>query len=151
DAMFADIASKQAAANGAGSVKKLAAVEAEDSAAPCGPAAKKASSAASSRASVESAKRKVQPVLMDRIDVTAASQLPRPEFTRQIGEIVSEILSEHKIQLNLVEQRELVEMMVNDMLGLGPLEPLLADERVTDIMVNGPKQIYVERGGKLEL
>src|SRR5690606_14303352 len=65
--------------------------------------------------------------------------------------IVSEILTEHKIQLNLIEQRELVEMMVNDMLGLGPLEPLLADERVTDIMVNGPKQVYVERGGKLEL
>jgi len=153
DSVLADVAAKQQAANGAASVKKLVPVEgsAEAPCAPCAPAAKKSGLASSSRASVESAKRKVQPILMDRIDVTAASQLPRPEFTRQIGEIVTEILTEHKIQLNLIEQRELVEMMVNDMLGLGPLEPLLADERVTDIMVNGPKQIYVERGGKLEL
>jgi pilus assembly protein CpaF len=154
EAILADVSSKLQAANGAASVKKLAAVEAvpEASEAPCAPAAaKKGALGSSSRASVESAKRKVQPILMDRIDVTAASQLPRPEFTRQIGEIVTEILTEHKIQLNLIEQRELVEMMVNDMLGLGPLEPLLADERVTDIMVNGPKQVYVERGGKLEL
>ncbi|MGE5146087.1 MAG: CpaF family protein [Candidatus Eiseniibacteriota bacterium] len=157
DSVLADVSAKQQQANGAASVKKLAPVEAaaEAPCAPCAPAAapgaKKSALASSSRASVESAKRKVQPILMDRIDVTAASQLPRPEFTRQIGEIVAEILTEHKIQLNLIEQRELVEMMVNDMLGLGPLEPLLADERVTDIMVNGPKQIYVERGGKLEL
>src|SRR5690606_17219966 len=49
------------------------------------------------------------------------------------------------------EQRELVTLMLNDMFGLGPLEPLLADEAVTDIMVNGPNQVYVERKGKLEL
>ena len=42
-------------------------------------------------------------------------------------------------------------LLVDDMLGLGPLEPLLADETVTDIMVNGPNQVYVERKGKLEL
>src|SRR3546814_14268947 len=41
--------------------------------------------------------------------------------------------------------------MLDDMLGLGPLEPLLADDLVTDIMVNGPKQVYIERRGKLEL
>src|SRR3546814_8138050 len=41
--------------------------------------------------------------------------------------------------------------MLDDMLGLGPLEPLLADELVTDIMVNGPKQVYIDRRGKLEL
>ena len=155
ESILADVSTKQQAANGAASVKKLVPIEggADEAPAPCAPAAAGAKKglASSSRASIESAKRKVQPILMDRIDVTAASQLPRPEFTRQIGEIVTEILTEHKIQLNLIEQRDLVEMMVNDMLGLGPLEPLLADERVTDIMVNGPKQVYVERGGKLEL
>ena len=101
--------------------------------------------------SVEKAKQTIQPLLMDRIDIGAASQLPLEEFNRQIGEIVSEILVEHKFQLNLVEQRGLIDMLVNDMLGLGPLEPLLADESVTDIMVNGPTQVYVERAGKLEL
>jgi pilus assembly protein CpaF len=107
--------------------------------------------AGASKASVELAKSKVQPILMDRIDISAASQLAQDEFTRQIGEIVAEILLENKIQLNLIEQRGLVDMLVHDMLGLGPLEPLLADEAITDIMVNGVSKVYVERGGKLEL
>jgi pilus assembly protein CpaF len=107
--------------------------------------------AGASMQSVEQAKHKVQPVLMDRIDIGAASQLAHEEFTRQIAEIVSEILGENRIQLNSVEQQALVDMLVNDMLGLGPLEPLLADEAITDIMVNGVDQVYVERGGKLEL
>src|SRR6185437_364840 len=75
----------------------------------------------------------------------------RAELAREIGEVVAEIAAEEKIQLNAVEQRNLVTKLVNDMVGLGPLEPLLADEGITDIMVNGPNQIYIERGGKLEL
>ncbi|MHA1538567.1 MAG: hypothetical protein ACTSUD_13520, partial [Alphaproteobacteria bacterium] len=84
--------------------------------------------------SVEKAKQTIQPLLMDRIDIGAASQLPLEDFNQQIGEIVSEILVEHKFQLNLVEQRGLIDMLVHDMLGLGPLEPLLADDSVTDIL-----------------
>jgi pilus assembly protein CpaF len=103
------------------------------------------------RASVESAKERVHKLLLDRIDVAAASKLTRPELARQISAVIVEILSELKIQLNLSEQRDLVTSVINDMLGLGPLEPLLADDAVTDIMVNGPKQVYVERKGKLEL
>ena len=56
-----------------------------------------------------------------------------------------------KIQLNKVEQEDLVKMLLDKMLGLGPLEPLLADESINDIMVNGHNQVYVERRGKLEL
>ncbi len=106
---------------------------------------------AASRESVTVAKNKIQPLLMERIDVTAAAKLPRSELSRQIGELVAEILAEEKMQLNKLEQRDLVTTLLNDMLGLGPLEILLADEAVTDIMVNGPQQVYVERGGKLEL
>ncbi len=93
----------------------------------------------------------VQPILMDRIDVGEAGDMPRAQLAQEIGDIVSEILVEHKIQLNLLEQRELVTMLLNDMLGFGPLEVLLSDEAVTDIMVNGADQVYVERGGKLVL
>ncbi len=100
---------------------------------------------------IEQTKQQVQPVLLDRIDVAAALQMPRLELARQISEIVAEILFEQRIRLNLTEQRDLVTMLINDMMGLGPLEPLLADETVTDIMVNGPNQVYVERAGKLEL
>jgi pilus assembly protein CpaF len=102
-------------------------------------------------ASVEGAKSRVHSLLLERIDVAAASKLSRAELSRQISSAIVEILSELRVQLNLTEQRDLVTSVINDMLGLGPLEPLLGDESVTDIMVNGPKQIYVERKGKLEL
>ncbi|MBL8659223.1 MAG: CpaF family protein [Rhodospirillales bacterium] len=88
---------------------------------------------------------------MDRIDISKAVTLPPAELASQISEVVGEILGEEKIQLNGSEQRDLVTTLLNDLLGLGPLEVLLADEKVTDIMVNGPKQVYVERGGKLTL
>ncbi len=100
---------------------------------------------------IEEAKQRIQPSLMERIDVAKAVTLPRAELSLQIGDIVAEILAEQKIQLNLAEQRDLITMLLDDMLGLGPLEVLLADDKVTDIMVNGPKQVYVERGGKLQL
>ncbi|MEQ8167083.1 MAG: CpaF family protein, partial [Alphaproteobacteria bacterium] len=60
-------------------------------------------------------------------------------------------VGEQKLKLNQIEQRDLVTGLLNEMLGLGPLEPLLADDEITDIMVNGPYQVYVERRGKLEL
>ena len=100
---------------------------------------------------IEQAKFTVHPVLIERIDIAAAISMPRTELAHQVAEIVAEILFEKRLRLNLVEQRDLVTMLINDMLGLGPIEPLLADETVTDIMVNGPDQVYVERAGKLEL
>jgi pilus assembly protein CpaF len=101
--------------------------------------------------SVDEAKEKIQPILMERIDAGAASEMSRGELARQINDIVAEIRDEQKLHLNLMEQRDLVTVLINDMMGLGPLEPLLADEEITDIMVNGPYQVYVERRGKLEL
>ena len=100
---------------------------------------------------VEAAKAQIQPLILEHMDIAAAAEMPRPAFEAQLAGWVQELLAETKIQLNFVEQRELVASLVADMLGLGPLEPLLADESVSDIMVNGPKQIYVERRGKLEL
>ena len=104
-----------------------------------------------SRDSINAAKERVQPMLMERIDVAKAAELPRSELVNRLGEVIAEILGEEKIHLNLLEQRDLVTMLLNDMLGLGPLEPLLADESITDILVNGPKQVYVETDGKLQL
>ena len=111
----------------------------------------KAEQAKTSKSSIEEAKSSVQPILMDRMDVSKALDLPRDVLTSQIADIVGEILAEEKMRLNLLEQRDLVTALIDDMLGLGPLEILLADEAITDIMVNGAKQVYVERGGKLQL
>ena len=103
------------------------------------------------RSHADIAKDRIQPKLMERLDLSAASALPRGELARQLAALVAEVIQEDKIQLNALEQRDLVTSLLNDMLGFGPLEPLLADERVTDILVNGANQVYVERGGKLEL
>jgi len=103
------------------------------------------------RAAVEAAKTQIQPLILEHMDVAAAAEMPRDAFEAQLTGWVQELLAESRIQLNFAEQRQLVESLIADMLGLGPLEPLLADESVSDIMINGPKQIYAERRGKLEL
>jgi pilus assembly protein CpaF len=104
-----------------------------------------------SMASVREAADVIRPLMMERIDAAAAASLPRDELMSQISGLVAELLVENKIRLNQIEQKSLVTNLVNDMMGLGPLEPLLADKDITEVMVNGPNQIYVERGGKLDL
>ena len=104
-----------------------------------------------SRSKVDQARRIVQPLVMQHIDLTAAVSLSRKELVRQLEGLVAELLVEHRHQLNRPEQADLVYQIINDMMGLGPLEPLLEDEGITDIMINGPKQVYIERHGKLDL
>ena len=89
--------------------------------------------------------------LLERIDASAAAKLSREELQRQIAELIGEIVAEEKLSVTSREQQELTVTLVDDMVGFGPLEPLLADETINDIMVNGPQQVYVERKGKLEL
>ncbi|MCK4693475.1 MAG: CpaF family protein [Anaerolineales bacterium] len=71
------------------------------------------------------------------------------EVRRTIEELFESILAEEKIVLSRPERRRLFEQIVAEILGLGPIQPLLADASITEIMVNGAKQIYVERGGKI--
>lgn len=97
------------------------------------------------------AKERIYTALMEQIDIATSSRLPREELRRQIVELIGDIVIEQKLPLNHAEQKTLASEIVDDMLGFGPLEPLLRDEAITDIMVNGPYQIYVERKGKLEL
>jgi len=104
-----------------------------------------------SRASVEQAKLKLQPLVLERIDTSAAARMARADLSRDLTLLVNDLLQETRTQLNAAERQELVAQLLNDMLGLGPLEPLLADETISEIMVNGPKQVYVENKGKLVL
>ncbi|MGB4102203.1 MAG: ATPase, T2SS/T4P/T4SS family, partial [Alphaproteobacteria bacterium] len=101
--------------------------------------------------SVDQAKARLQPILMERIDTSAAAKMDRPQLTHDVTELVNELLNETRIQLNAAERTELVTRLLDDMLGLGPLEPLLAEESISEIMVNGPKHVYVEQRGKLTL
>jgi pilus assembly protein CpaF len=100
---------------------------------------------------VQDAASQVQSRILQHIDSEVATRLSRDDLARDLAEPVAEILAELKIQLNQREQRDLIGLVLDDMLGLGPLEPLLADETITDIMVNGAKQIYVEQRGRLVL
>jgi pilus assembly protein CpaF len=117
--------------------------------------AKSVSEAAKSRHTlstpVEAAKARIQPLVMEQMDISAAADMSRDAFEAHLTDWVKDLLVQTRIQLNLAEQRELIEALLADMLGLGPLEPLLSDETISDIVVNGSKQVYVERRGKLEL
>jgi pilus assembly protein CpaF len=72
------------------------------------------------------------------------------EVRRTIEELFENILAEESIALSRAEKRRLFEAIVAEILGFGPLEPLLADESITEIMVNGSKNVYVEKKGKVE-
>jgi pilus assembly protein CpaF len=85
------------------------------------------------------------------IDPVVAVRLTPPELTQRIDQMIALIANSQRLLLNMNEQRALAGELVNDMIGLGPLEPILRDPTVTDILVNGPKMVYVERQGKLEL
>ena len=88
---------------------------------------------------------------LGEMDPTALAKLTPEELTQEVERTLAEIATQRRIQLNGREQRALARELVNDMLGLGPLEPLLEDDTITDIMVNGPDKVFVEKRGKLEL
>nr|WP_295740787.1 CpaF family protein [uncultured Acidocella sp.] len=84
-----------------------------------------------------------------RMDATAVAALPPERLLIEVERLISDLATDKRVQLNAREQRALATELVDDMLGLGPLEPLLLDESINDIMVNGPDHVFVERSGKL--
>jgi pilus assembly protein CpaF len=102
-------------------------------------------------ASVHRIKEQVLPRLLERVDPEAAATLGKDELAEEFRPIIGEVLAELKITLNRREQFALEKVLVDELLGLGPLEELLSDPAVSDIMVNGPDQTFIERKGKLEL
>lgn len=88
---------------------------------------------------------------MARLDANTVALMTPERLTSDIARLISEIATERRIQINRREQRALATELVHDMVGLGPLEPLLADDAINDIMVNGPDQTYIERRGKVVL
>src|SRR5579875_3061931 len=86
-----------------------------------------------------------------RLEPAAIAALPPERLTIEVERLIAEIATERRLHVNAREQRTMAGELVNDMLGLGPLEPLLEDDSIADIMVNGPNRVFVERRGKLEL
>lgn len=90
-------------------------------------------------------------ILLERIDLERLQQLNVEQFKRELSLLVEHIVEDENMVVNTAERRRLVLDMQYEMLGFGPLEPLLNDPSVSDILVNTANQIYVERFGKLEL
>ena len=102
------------------------------------------------RESFREAKYRVQNRLINELDpkMDLTNQV---EVRRQIEELFGKIADEEGLALTRAERVRMLEQITDEILGLGPLEPLLRDETVTEVMVNGPQQVYIEREGRLEL
>lgn len=95
-------------------------------------------------------KQKLHQKLMKVLDLSLLGTLGRPEAEKQLLEIGQRLMAEESIPLSLNARQRILRQIQDDILGLGPLEPLLADKTISDILVNGSHCIYVERNGKLE-
>jgi pilus assembly protein CpaF len=102
------------------------------------------------RESFREAKFRVQNRLINELDpkLDLSNQV---EVRRQIEELFGKIADEEGLALTRAERVRMLEQITDEILGLGPLEPLLRDETITEVMVNGPQQVYIEREGRLEL
>ena len=89
--------------------------------------------------------------LLDSLNLAALEQASEANLKSEISAIAAEALDEMAVALNKEDRAILNQELYDEVMGLGPLEPLLKDETVNDILVNGPNRIFVERGGKLEL
>ena len=89
--------------------------------------------------------------LLDDLNLSALEHATEADLRQEISAITTEALEEMSVVLNKDERFTLVQELYDEVMGLGPLEPLLKDDSVNDILVNGPQQIFVERAGKLTL
>ena len=89
--------------------------------------------------------------LLDNLNLSALDNASESDLRAEISSIATEVLEEKGIVLNREDRTQLTQELYDEVKGLGPLETLLKDDSVNDILVNGPQRIFVERGGKLEL
>src|SRR5665213_1505397 len=89
--------------------------------------------------------------LIDTIDLAQLAQLDPDSAREEIRDIVNEIISIKAVVMSIAEQEHLLQDICNDVLGYGPLEPLLARDDISDIMVNGANRVFIEVAGKVQL
>jgi pilus assembly protein CpaF len=114
-----------------------------------------ASNAAAPLSAIESAfgraKAEIFGALIDAVDLRELGKLTDEEVRRELLDVVSEIINVRNLVLSSAEQTRMVKEICDEVLGLGPLEPILAQDDIADVMVNGYDKVYVERNGKIEL
>ncbi len=98
----------------------------------------------------EELKKQIHAKLVERLDFTRVKDLTSEALRRDIRRVIEHLCDTENPLLNRMEREKLIEEILDETLGFGPLEPLLKDPTVSDILVNGPRKVYVERRGKLE-
>ena len=98
----------------------------------------------------ENLKRRIHGKLVDKLDLTRVGELEGDVLRREIRLVVEHLCDTEDTLLNRNERERLVEEVLDETFGLGPLELLLKDPTISDILINGPKNIYIERRGKME-
>lgn len=93
----------------------------------------------------------IQKRLLEDLNLSALESASEQQLRTEISALATEALDEMSVALNKDDRIALTQELYDEVMGLGPLEPLLKDETINDILVNGPKRIFVERAGKLEL
>src|SRR5688500_2256533 len=89
--------------------------------------------------------------VIEMLDLNAIGTMSQDAVTEQLTTLIEQLLQQESVPLNQRERAQSTQDILHEVLGLGPLEPLLADQTVNDILVNGHKQVFVERSGRLEL
>lgn len=96
-------------------------------------------------------KSRIHQKILQRVDLTAMESMSQDRLMEELKVLVEHLLTEEKMAINDAERKSLVQDIQHEVLGLGPIEVLLADPTISDILVNTHRQVYVERAGKLEM
>ncbi len=115
------------------------------------PESKKGSKPSTAQDDLLSAKLRIHSKLIDEIDLSDLDKLDDESLRKQVHALVVSIVREERLTMNAAEVVTFANAVFDEMTGLGPIEPLLQDDSICDILINGPKQVYIERGGELEL
>ena len=114
------------------------------------PRVEPAAASGSQHAVFQHIKGRVHRRLIERLNLSSLDKLTRDQVVEAIRKVVYDLLSQESAPLNFDEREELVTQVLDEIFGLGPLEPLIQDPSVSDILVNTFKQVYIERDGRLE-
>jgi pilus assembly protein CpaF len=98
---------------------------------------------------LDDVKRRVHSRLVDLISAERVAQLAESDRRGELGRVIGPLIDAEALLLSGTERQELTEVVLDEVLGFGPLDPLLRDPTISDILVNGPRQVYVERNGIL--
>ncbi|MFM0007973.1 MULTISPECIES: CpaF family protein [Paraburkholderia] len=121
-----------------------------DSASSATAAAGAAADSLAARRAYQQLKMNIHQAIIDRVELDKLQRLSPEQIKRELAQLVERIVDEDKIPMNELERRRLAQDVHDEMVGLGPLEPLLNDPTISDILVNTSQHVYVERRGRLE-